>query len=439
MTFREVRRILRSNTPSLLVVGRLGASALTLISAPVVARTIGPEGRGQVAAALALLFILPVVLSLGIPLEVRRISAVSDGLAVLRACRIICSLATIPASLLALALSSTIFNTFSIEGRLMAGLGVALTPLTMSWLCDLSVLVAHGRYRAVLLLQLAQPTTYVTLILLSSLLGKSSVATVLTANLAGNLVTFAAGVTLTRSKAISGTYSVTKLLRGATKFAGSSISEVSSNRLDQVLILPLLGAYQAGIYSVAVTVASIPLALGHALAASYFTPIARAAGTEREHLKAQAARAGLAMGIMSFPLCALASWIGIPVLFGAEFASAVPVAMVSLLGSVAMVAAFLYSMALAAEGKGVRMTIAQIIALVSAVTLLYLIGPRYEAIGAAAASSLSYVVLLVTLFAYFGVPLTQVIPSPGDFKGCIMRIVRSGEGQIPTSIPLPTE
>lgn len=432
---RLATSLIRNDAPSLLVVGRLGATALALLSAPIVARALGPEGRGQAAATIAIYLILPIVLASGIPLEVRRLAATNGGAAVLRAGRVLCALSAFPSMLVAATLFMSIFSKFPGNARLIASLGVALAPLSISWMCDLSVLIAHERYRAVLVLQVLQPASYAALIITTWWLGIANLSLVLLANIVATVVTFFGGFVLTRGSPRSGVFSINGLLRGGLKFAGSAISEVGTNRLDQVLILPLLGAYQAGIYSVAVTVASIPLALGHALAASYFSPIANASGAGRDELKAQAARSGLAIGLLTYPLFAVVSWLGIPLVFGSEYSAAVPVAMVSLFGSIAMVAAFLYSMALAAEGRGLQMSLAQASALVSAVILLFYFAPRYGAIGAAMASSASYFVLLGALIAYFDIPIARVIPRPNDFADCISRLFSGPHKATPNTPP----
>jgi O-antigen/teichoic acid export membrane protein len=419
-----VKRRPWSNTPSLLVFSRLGASVLALVGSPIVARALGPSGRGQTAATLAICLIVPVLLSFGIPLEVRRVAAVTDSTSILRTCRIICLASVVPSTALAFVLRASVFSSFSSQARAAAVLCVALTPLTMSWMCDVSVLVAHRRFGSVFLIQIVQPAAYLLIILAIWILGHATVTTVLLANAASSVVAFTSGVLLTGFSNLGSRYPALRLLRNGSRFAGSSISEVASRKLDQVLVLPLLGGFEAGIYSVAATVASIPLAVGHALAASYFTPIARSSGDARRRLKGQAARAGVALGILTFPPLALVSWFGIPIIFGSDFSPAVTVTMVSLAGSVAMVAAYVYSMALAAEGKGTRMTVAQIVALAFAVCLLYLLGPALGASGAALASSLSYAVLLALLHSGLDIPLKDALPRSNDFKDSISRLFK---------------
>lgn len=422
----QLRSLVVADSPMQLVIGNLGAAALSLLSAPIVARALGPVGRGETAAAIALFFIVPVVLAFGVPLEVRRLAAESDGKAALRSARMFCAAGILLSVPLAAASYVTIFAGFDHEARIVAALGIASCPLVMSWMCDTSVLIAHCRYRAVLLVRIAYPAIYVLLVVLLWVLGRATTATVLAANIMGTFGTFGVGLLLTRTSLRGPHHSFRALRRGAVRYAGSAIAESASSRLDQVLVLPLLGAAQAGIYSVAVTVATAPLALGQALGASYFPLIARAEGAARTELKGQAARAGIALALLAAPALGVVAFFAIPVVFGDEFTPAVRVTWMSLIGGGAMLAAYVCSMVLAAEGKGIAMTVGQIVALVTGIGLLYLVAPHFGAIGAAAASSISYLLLLTVLAFSLGIAGRQIVPCAADFRESVARLFRRG-------------
>lgn len=407
-----------------MIVGRLGASALMLVSAPIVARALGPDGRGETAAALALFLIVPVVLGLGIPLEVRRQAATSDGHAVIRTARRTVAYSAVIAIGIAALANFTIFSEFGPSGRLVATIGVALAPLSTSWSMDVSVLVAHRRYRGVLLMQLLQPAVYVALIVVFWVIGVANVATVLIASIAGTGATFAAGLLLVRVPFQGARVDTKPLVRGGIKFFGSAIAEVASVRADQVVALPLIGAYQAGLYSVAATIGSVPLAIGHALGASYFAPIANSHGQNRFRLQGEAIRAAAAAAAIGIPVVAVLAWMTIPIVFGRDFAPSINATMIVLLGSAAMLVAYVASMALAAQGRGVNMTIAQIAALVCAIASLFILGPPLGAVGAAFASTLGYVVLLALLLLSLRIPARLLVPSPKDFVKSIKRLIR---------------
>ena len=401
------------HSPSLIVAGRLAGVGATLISAPITARALGPDGRGESAAAIAAFFIVPVILGLGVPLEVRRQHAIGLGHEALRAGRILAACSTLPALALAALLHQTLFGGFGEAAGLVAAVGVAAAPLAFSWACDLGVVLADQRFGAVFVLQIAHPLVYVCSIVILWLTGTATVATVLAANIGGTAVTFGAGLVLTR-RVHTSSASPWPLLRRGIKFAGAGIAEVASNKLDQALALPILGASAAGIYSIGVTIASTPLALGHALSAATFREMARAEGAERTVLQGQAVRAALALGVIVAPIMVLLSWPLVPILFGEEFEPAFVVIVICAPGTVAMLVAFVASICLAADSRGLRMTTSQLIGLVVSTSLLVILGGPLDSAGAAVASSVGYTVLLICLVISLRLPLREFLPRPAD-------------------------
>ena len=424
---RLLATLLRTDSPSLLIVGRTGATALAFVTAPIIARSIGPVGRGETAAAIATFSILPILLAFGVPLEVRRLAAIGKGKAALRTARTLCvSVLPISAAVAWLA-HSTIFASFEADTRIVATIGLALAPLAMSWMCDLGVLIGVGRLRGVMTMQLLQPGVYLISILVFLAFGAVTTSTVLIANVLGTLSSCFLGMSLTRTGLRGERHPMRGMLGASARFAGSSIAESASNRLDQVIALPLMGAFQAGIYSAAVTVASVPFALGQALGASYFPLVARSEGEDRQHLREQAIRVSTAISLMCVPFMVPAIWIGIPILFGSEFNAAVPVAWASFGGTAVMIVAYVCSMALAAEGRGNRMTIAQTGSLIVGVILLFLLAPTHGALGAAIASASSYLILLALLVGGMRVRLRESILRRNDFPMAFSRIFRSSK------------
>lgn len=423
--WHRLRTLLTIESPSLIVVGRLSAAGLALLTAPIVARILGPSGRGETAAAIALYVIIPVILALGLPLEVRRQAAAGDGQAVLRTARRIVGSTFAVSIALAVAASFTIFATFPLPDRVAASVGVILAPLAAHWALDVGLLVAQRKYRAVLAMQLIQPLVYLILVLVFWATGVASVATVLGANIMGSVATFVLGMAMARVPWRGPVLSFAEVLKAGLRYFGSAIAEASSSKLDQVIALPLLGAYQAGIYSVAATIASFPLAIGQALGATFFPTIAQAsAGTMRKTEQAKAARVGIAAAIVCYPPLALCAWALVPLVFGDSFAPAVGPSVIALLGSAFMIAAYVMSMALAADGKGVRMSVAQAVALCVGVLLLLSIGPVLGAVGAAVASVASAISLFIVLLAALRIGVRAVVPRKADFADVFRRLAR---------------
>ncbi|PPG43388.1 lipopolysaccharide biosynthesis protein [Pseudoclavibacter sp. RFBA6] len=422
---KKIVHLFTDDSPSLLAFSRILASGLALISAPIVARAIGPAGRGETAAAIALFHIVPVVLAFGVPLVVRRRSATTDGKQAIATARLIAIIGFVPAAAAALLVSNLLLRDFDPVSRAVATVGIAAAPMVMSWMCDIGVLIAHARYRAVFAMQIIQPVAYLTLILTVSLLGIASTATVLACYLSGLLATFVTGIVLVRGDWSGALKRLPGVTREGTKFAGAALAETASNRLDQAIALPLLGASQAGLYAVATTIVTIPLALGQALGAAYFTPIARAeAGDARRGLQQQAARSAFAIAPLAFIAMCIAAPLIVPLLFGSEFAGAVPVVWIASTGGIAMTSGYVLSMALAADGRGVRMTIAQTVGLALGLAALFALGPILGALGAAIASSLGYLLMLVMLATGLRSPVSSLIPRVADAREAIRRLTK---------------
>jgi len=128
------------------------------------------------------------------------------------------------------------------------------------------------------------------------------------------------------------------------------------------------------------------------LGASYFTAVATANNVQRRILVTQAIKSAVILSTaVSLGLAALAPAV-IPVFFGDEFVGAVPAAIVAIFSSVAIVTGFVVSNSLAAQGRGLTMTFAQLGAAVVGVGLLVIWGSAWGAVGAAAASAIAYAV-----------------------------------------------
>lgn len=411
-----IRKLLREDLPVQITIANLIGFALTFLSVPLITRSIGAVGRGETAAALAAFAILPTVLALGLPLELRRRSARGLDIPSVRTARDLILLGLIPALAAGVVFVLTIYANVSSELRLMALLGMALAPMTVSWSTDAGTLMGLGRYRAVALLRIAHPALTFVVIATSAGVGALTPPFVLVANIAGAFVTAVCGWILCRASIMGARAPRLPLLSRSARYAGSSIAESASSRLDQVLVLPLIGAQAAGFYSTAAAVAMIPLALGQALAADHFRVVASCDDSvARQRLTSKAFHESWSVLV---PFCVLFTLIAAPAMpfvFGREFAASSSLVWVLLPGSVALATGFVASMLLAAQGKGATMTVLQVGGLAMGVAGLFWLGPIYGAVGAALASSVSYLSILVGQMIVLRIPMNKLMPTPKDF------------------------
>ncbi|UVJ38736.1 lipopolysaccharide biosynthesis protein [Arthrobacter sp. CJ23] len=406
----------RWNTPSLMAIGRLIATALSFVSVPLIARFLGPVGRGETATAIAVFGLAPVLLSYGLHLGVRRIAAVGDEESVVRSARVLCLILFIPATLLALILHFTLFSSFTPDVLLTADIVVLISPLAISWMVDVSIFVVRSDYFGVMLVFLTQPLVMVVGVVTVWSVGLISSATVLAVYGCSTILTALLSWHRLRISLRGPRLGLRIVVRESREYAGSTAAEAGLRRLDQVLMLPLLGAASVGLYSVAASVVTAPLSLSQALAASYFGSIANTARRGQRALIGEAVRSSWILGIVSSLAVVALAPLFVEFVFGSEFSEAsilvLWLAPVVALGVVASVQAGILN----AMGRGRVMFLGHSIALAIIVGGFALALPVWGMAGAIVVVIVANLILVIITASGLGVGLTRMIPGFGDIK-----------------------
>lgn len=422
-----IRRLLSQDLPAHITIANLLAYGLTFVTTVAIARGLGSVGRGETSAALSAFSFAPALVGIGIPLELRRRSAVRPDDASVRSARDVMML-LVPISLAGgVAFSNSVFPDAPAALRLAALVGVGAAPLSVSWASDTGVLMGQGRYRAVFGIRLAQPLLQFVVVVVSFAFGGLTAATVLFGSVLGSMgaMVLSAGFVAVGLK--GGRSSHLRLVRDGVEFAGSAIADSASARLDQILVLPLIGAAAAGQYTVAASISLLPVVLGQALAAEHFRAVAALSGM-KEAQEARCHQAVREAMSVTLPVCLLSATASVPLLpfvFGDEFRHAVALVWILLPGSICVTVGYVCSMLLAAQGRGGLMTLLQVVGLAADVGFLFALGPAYSSVGAAVASSVGYVVLFAGQIVVLHVPLRCLSPSLKDFVGGIRSLLRS--------------
>ena len=407
--FKKVcRRLFLEDSPSAIAMGRLVATGIGFINVPLIAWLVGAEGRGETAAVLAAFYLVPILLGIGMPLEVRRLATQGEYQSVARASKDIAWSMLIPAFGIALLLIETVFQSLNQHSRIATFVGISLAPMMISWMCDQSILIARKEYRKAGSIQLCQPFVNLIFILVLIPFVQVKVEHVIWSAIVSQFITMLLGLLLVRHGIFGDRYSYAKLFRKSLSFFGGSIAEAASNRLDQVLLLPVMGSFQLGLYSVAATISTMPIMLGHALGATYFNSLARAPEELKKSIKITAINSTLALSLGFSLFLALFSPLAITLLFGAEFRGAILVTFISLIGSIALTPAFVCSMLLVADGRGGLMTIGHLISVISAVIGIFIFATTMGAVGAAIASTVSYILLFIALCNFSGIGIKKI-------------------------------
>jgi O-antigen/teichoic acid export membrane protein len=364
------------------------AAASGFITGPLLARTLGASGRGDLAAILVPLSLAPPLLGLGIPAfayrELPRGRPLSEVIGSLGAPLVVIG---------AIVAACSVPIADALAGgrdtvRLFLVIGFASTPIVLMVSLLVSSLSALERWRAVMTANVIPFA--VTLVSIAGLYvsGHLSVATAAAATIAGALVALAPGLGLLREAGRPAFRPA--LARAGVAFGVKSwfggLAMIANARLDQLVMITLVAPRELGLYAVATTLSTASNLATGALSPPLMTRIA--AG--QTYLLPKALRMTLASTIALNALLALGTPVLLPALFGGEFRGAVAMAMVLLAANVAFAGAQVLSAALQADGAPVIPSIGEGIALVMTVLGLVVLLRPLGGLGAALVSLSAY-------------------------------------------------
>lgn len=407
---RAVQLSRLASGPTALMLARVPVLLSGLLVAPLIARELGPEGRGLAAAATAALAVTSVVLGLGVPLAVRRAASLGGAEPVLRGARLISIALVVPAGALGLCLASLVLPGAGRSVVLAFVVSMAATPMFVQALNDQSVLIARGSFWRIATLQTCQPLAYAGAIAVGWALGGLTLTWLLWSYALSLAVAGMVGSALVGVGLRGASTSAVSLVRQGLPYAPSQAAEAATSRLDQVLMVSVIGAEGAGLYAVAALLGGLPLVLGQALAVAVFPRMAGLASEERPRARAEVVRATLLVAATGGAALAALSPALVPWLFGEAFDGAVAPSVILCAAAPLSVLAYVATNLLAAEGRGHEMTAAQTAGLtVGILSLVLVLGPHLEAVGAALASVLGYATVVVVALATLRVSPMQAL------------------------------
>lgn len=397
------------------------------LSIVLIARFLGPSGRGQTAAAVGVFYLAPMVLSLGVPLYIRRLAA--SGSRNLRKPVVRLAVTEVPVCLLlSVLLYCTLFASFDAHARLACLIAGCFMWTPVMWSILGSVLIGREHFAQFMVVQVAQPLSFVVCLTVLAALDCFSVGAVVYAHGISNLATAAVAFIVTADGTVDEDgIGCWELVRGGGRFLLAVVTESALNRLDQVVALPLLGAVEAGYYSAAASIPSLLLAVGHAVAASKFVAITRAARSdaigESRRLHSELIQQSISVGLTASLIAALLVPVFVPIAFGPSFQPALIVFFACTLSAVPMIAAYAAGQALVANGLGAALGLIQGIGLIAALMLLLVLGPAVGALGAALASGGGFLIVLLLSLPLLRCNVSALLPRPGAVASAIQALV----------------
>jgi O-antigen/teichoic acid export membrane protein len=404
------------------------ATAAGLITGPILARALGPTGRGQLAAIVVPLMLAPFVFGMGLPVFASKESAQGRSMSVL--------VGSVGAGAAAMGLVGVVVGapvaTLLDEGnatvRLWLTVGFAGLPLMIFGLVLHYAANGLERWAIVIAARVAAPIVSITLLPVLYLLGQLSLNTAAAVTMIGSGAAIAVGLPLLRG--IGRPTLDFAVLRSAFRFGSkvwvANLASISNYRLDQLMMIPLVPARELGLYAVAVTLAGFGAVLTNAVMAAIAPRVAK--GDRRIPARALRTTLGL-IGIASAILAAVTPWL-LPALFGAAFRGAVGMALILLVAGLPAAGIGVLTYALSnADRPGVT-AVGELIGLGITVPGLLLLLPPLGGVGAAIISLVSYTVNFMFLLAVarrqFGGSLAGfLLPTRGDVRW-IWSILRVG-------------
>ena len=394
MTRRVEERRGRPATLSLATSAAIqGLNALTGI---LLARSLGPTGRGELAAVLLWPGILAAVGSLGVA-EAATYETATESSPV-RAV-VGSSLGLAAAQSLALLAAGAVVTTLlhGRDGALVHSgyLFLAYIPLNLVAAYAMGIIAGRQRFPVYQALRLTVIVgSAAGLVLLAGMHALTVRGAVVTYLLANALTTAAALLVLQRQAVLSLAWhreTAGRLLAFGLRSHTTNVALLLNERLDQLVISLFLAPARLGLYVIAVTVTSATALIGAAtamvvlpLVASLHDPADRVAAATR-----YVGRVLVGAACVALPMMAFTPEL-IRLLFGEPFAGAATVTRVLLAASVFLAANRVIGAVLKAVGRPLDAGMAEGLSLTVTAAGLALLLPRLELLGAGLTSLLAY-------------------------------------------------
>ena len=419
-------------------------AALSLVNVLIVARVLGPEGRGSVAFLTTIAFLTATLASLGVQQAIVNLASADPSTR-----RALASNALGLAGLFGLAAVGFVLALFALFPAVGADLSSALRWLALGAIPIIVletylIVLVQADYRFGLTNVTALAAALVTIAANSSLAaaGLLTVGAAMAAWVGGQAL--AASVLVwyvARRSAGFGRPDATLARRsiafGVKSHLGSVMS-MGNYRLDQWILGSLAGSRELGLYSIAVAWSEALFFLPTTLAAVQRPDLVRAGG------------GGGGAGAQAVSIFRAAVWLTVPVavglvvlapylcvtVFGEEFRGSIDDLRVLVIGAFGVVALKLMTNALTARGKPMLATAAIGVAFAVTIGLDVLLIPSHGGLGAAIASAGAYVTagVAAALIAAraLDIPLRDFVPRVSDLRALWagVRALRSGPRQL---------
>lgn len=374
----------------------LGVYAVSLLTGPMLARSLGPDGRGALAAVVAPGQVLVHLLGVGVPSACAYFAHLHDRRHLVGAAVVTSTLVAAP-----IALALWPFVPRYLDGYDPAAV-VALRALLLQTVVTILALTAIELRRA----QAADLAFNV----LRSLAVLLNAACTLALFVSGHLTLGAAMVSAVGSVIVADLVALHAgrlawpavrwpVVRAVWGFGArgwlGTLSNTMTARLDQILLVGMASPSQLGRYAVAVSAANVTVPIGQGAASAVLPQLRRGGLSTPADLRRAVLAVGAAAALVAGTVAATAPMV-LPALFGESFRGAVTPLLVLLPGQVAAAVGEVLRADLGSRGRPGQASVCHGVA--GAVTLALIVPAvhLHGIVGAAAVTTTAYVALAIT-------------------------------------------
>jgi O-antigen/teichoic acid export membrane protein len=362
---------------------------LGVVTGIISARVLGPTGRGDLAAIIVPLALLPYVLSFGLTTLTSREAARGEPLQALIGTAGVLAIFIGCVSIfpLILLLAGTVSG-HDHATRIVLIVGLCLMPFTLFTNLLSDAALGQQQWRRITAQRLIPPvmTTlgYVVLLLFHQLTAATAAAVVVGAGVMSALPFLPV---LRRAWPLRFEW---RIARRARNIVGPAwivqASQLMNHRLDQLLMVSLVSRRQLGLYAIAVTVSGIAGSLAPAVGTVAYPKMAAGESLDVPRLMRQTL---LAVAVSSL-LAAAAAPIVVPLAFGGAFRAALPMVWILLAANVPLGGVGILASIYTGRGRLALASLSEVVAVGVTIGGLVLLLPTAAGLGAAWVSLVAY-------------------------------------------------
>jgi O-antigen/teichoic acid export membrane protein len=402
------------------IAGAIGTTAIiqaaNIATGILAARTLLPQGRGELAEIMLWAGMLAEIGALGLvdALLYRAATRAAPPRALFAA--MLGILAVIGVGLAAIAwfaLPVLLAGEAAEVKRLGVAYALAFVPCYFAALFTGTLFQGHLDMTRWNIVRVLVPLGYLALIAIGLLIDGAHVASFAVANVGAHALALTVALAILARRGWIAFKPERAVMRGllayGIKVYPADLLQVLRLRLDQALVALSLPAAELGLYAIALTVANAPMILIQTIANVAFPKISEQS-TQGGKLAVfgRYLRFAVALSVVVIvTIFAISHW-AVPLLFGEAFAPAVPVVNVMLLGFLPYAVKVMIIQALKAWDKALIISRVEAFGLVVAATLLLVLVPRLGLVGAAIAVVIAQGATALAMAATF----SRAIASP---------------------------